>query len=124
MDVLQFHYLYSSVETDLVFDAYRDPRQDPSDNEDDDDDSNDENNWRNEYPDSEPSSIDEEDIIRAMERVDLGKKNNLSAYQLLWWRSCSICDCDITVLEVLEFNSLVGLNDCMIWKYLFQVFYI
>ncbi|CAB3231477.1 unnamed protein product [Arctia plantaginis] len=62
---------FVGVETDLVFDAYRDPRQDPSDNEDEDDDSNDENNWRNEYPDSEPSSIDEEDMIRAMERVDI-----------------------------------------------------
>lgn len=61
------------IETDLVFDSYRDSQQDPLEDkvDDDDDDSNDENNWRNEYPDSEPSSIDEDDIVRAMERVDI-----------------------------------------------------
>ncbi|XP_052757929.1 probable RNA polymerase II nuclear localization protein SLC7A6OS [Galleria mellonella] len=60
-------------ETDLIFGSHRDNgRRSPStDNDDDEDDSNDENNWRNDYPDSEPSSIDEEDMIRAVERCDL-----------------------------------------------------
>ncbi|KAG6454011.1 probable RNA polymerase II nuclear localization protein SLC7A6OS [Manduca sexta] len=63
---------FVSIETDLIFDG--DGTDTPSGDEaDDDDDSNDENNWRNDYPDSEPSSIDEEDMIRAMERVDLGE---------------------------------------------------
>ncbi|XP_013200481.1 probable RNA polymerase II nuclear localization protein SLC7A6OS [Amyelois transitella] len=61
-----------NYETDLIFGTYRDNGYRPSsDEEDDDDDSNDENNWRNDYPDSEHSSINEEDMIRAMENVDL-----------------------------------------------------
>ncbi|CAK1549609.1 unnamed protein product [Leptosia nina] len=60
-----------NYETDLILGTYRENGQDSSDAADDDDDSNDENNWRNDYPDSEPSSIDEDDIIAAMERCDL-----------------------------------------------------
>ncbi|XP_013147095.1 PREDICTED: probable RNA polymerase II nuclear localization protein SLC7A6OS isoform X2 [Papilio polytes] len=61
-----------NYETDLVFDSYRANGEAPSDDgADDDDDSNDENNWRNEYPDSEASSINEEDMIKAMENCDL-----------------------------------------------------
>ncbi|XP_049871763.1 probable RNA polymerase II nuclear localization protein SLC7A6OS [Pectinophora gossypiella] len=62
-----------NYETDLIFGSYRDNgRVTPSsDGADDDDDSNDENNWRNDYPDSEPSSIDEEDMIKAMEKCDI-----------------------------------------------------
>ncbi|XP_068621453.1 probable RNA polymerase II nuclear localization protein SLC7A6OS [Battus philenor] len=61
-----------NYETELIFGSYRDNGQLQSDNEaDDDDDSNDENNWRNDYPDSEPSSIDEEDMIKAMEKCDI-----------------------------------------------------
>ena len=55
-----------------MLDSY-DPSQDSDVEADDDDDSNDENNWRNEYPDSEASSIDVEDMVRAMERVDIGE---------------------------------------------------
>lgn len=62
-----------NYETSLIFGTYRDNGLQGSDDEaDDDDDSNDENNWRNEYPDTEQSSIDEEDMIRAMEKVDIG----------------------------------------------------
>ncbi|CAH2065934.1 unnamed protein product, partial [Iphiclides podalirius] len=61
-----------NYETDLIFGSYRDNGLLPSDNEEDeDDDSNDENNWRNDYPDSEPSSIDEDDMIKAMEKCDI-----------------------------------------------------
>ncbi|CAG5048323.1 unnamed protein product [Parnassius apollo] len=67
-----------NYETDLIFGSYRDNGQLPSDAEaDDEDDSNDENNWRNEYPDSEPSSIDEDDMIQAMEKCDI--EDNLSS---------------------------------------------
>lgn len=72
-----FHY-YSieNYETSLIFGSYRDNGLQSSDNEaDDDDDSNDENNWRNEYPDTEQSSIDEDDMVRAMEKCDMGKQN-------------------------------------------------
>ncbi|KAJ0181586.1 hypothetical protein K1T71_002308 [Dendrolimus kikuchii] len=61
-----------NLESELIFGSHRDNgRQTPSSDGDEDDDSNDENNWRNDYPDSEPSSIDEEDMIRAMKRVDI-----------------------------------------------------
>lgn len=60
-----------NLESNLIYGSFRDNgRQTPS-TDDDSDDSNDENNWRNDYPDSEPSSIDEEDMIRAMERADI-----------------------------------------------------
>lgn len=58
------------VESGLVIESY-DPTQDSDVEADDDDDSNDENNWRNDYPDSEPSSIDLEDMVQAMQRVDI-----------------------------------------------------
>ncbi|XP_038210123.1 probable RNA polymerase II nuclear localization protein SLC7A6OS [Zerene cesonia] len=58
-----------NYETDLILGTYRDNGS--SDEADDDDDSNDENNWRNDYPDTEPSSIDEDDMIAAMERCDI-----------------------------------------------------
>ncbi|XP_059061828.1 probable RNA polymerase II nuclear localization protein SLC7A6OS [Achroia grisella] len=59
-------------ETALIFGSHRDNgRRSPSTDNDDEDDSNDENNWRNDYPDSEPSSIDEEDMVRAVERCTL-----------------------------------------------------
>ncbi|CAH0603482.1 unnamed protein product [Chrysodeixis includens] len=65
-----------SVETEILLDSYQDPFT--SDIEgDDEDDSNDENNWRNEYPDSEASSIELEDMIRAMANVDM--EDNLSS---------------------------------------------
>ncbi|KAL0894438.1 hypothetical protein ABMA27_013040 [Loxostege sticticalis] len=61
-----------NYETSLIFGSYRDNGLQSSDNEaDDDDDSNDENNWRNEYPDTEQSSIDEDDMVRAMEKCDM-----------------------------------------------------
>ncbi|XP_045534656.1 probable RNA polymerase II nuclear localization protein SLC7A6OS [Papilio machaon] len=61
-----------NYETALVFDSYRENGEAPSDDgADDDDDSNDENNWRNDYPDSEVSSINEEDMIKAMENCDI-----------------------------------------------------
>ncbi|KAI8427452.1 hypothetical protein MSG28_001988 [Choristoneura fumiferana] len=61
-----------NYETDLIFGSHRDNgRCTPSSDEaDDDDDSNDENNWRNDYPDEE-DSIDEEDMVRAVERIDI-----------------------------------------------------
>ncbi|XP_041978009.1 probable RNA polymerase II nuclear localization protein SLC7A6OS [Aricia agestis] len=59
-----------NYETDLIFGSYRDNGLEPSD-EEDDEDSNAENDYRNEYPDTDNSSINEEDMIRAMERVDL-----------------------------------------------------
>ncbi|KOB73112.1 Uncharacterized protein OBRU01_11266 [Operophtera brumata] len=70
----QYAYdLIEHYETDLVLD--RNGAASSSDEaNDDDDDSNDEGNWRNEYPDSEASSINEEDIVKAMERVDIGKE--------------------------------------------------
>ncbi|XP_035446630.2 probable RNA polymerase II nuclear localization protein SLC7A6OS [Spodoptera frugiperda] len=61
---------FVGVETGLVLDSY-DPTQDSDHEADDDDDSNDENNWRNDYPDSEASSIDVEDMVQAMQRVDI-----------------------------------------------------
>ncbi|KAI5633005.1 hypothetical protein NE865_14303 [Phthorimaea operculella] len=62
-----------NYETDLILGSYRDNgRQTPSsDGADDDDDSNDENNWRNDYPEEDASSIDEDDMIRAVERLDI-----------------------------------------------------
>ncbi|XP_053607681.1 probable RNA polymerase II nuclear localization protein SLC7A6OS [Plodia interpunctella] len=60
-----------NYETDLIFGSYREGYGQSSDEADDDDDSNDENNWRNDYPDSEHSSINEEDMIKAMQNVDL-----------------------------------------------------
>ncbi|XP_028173875.1 probable RNA polymerase II nuclear localization protein SLC7A6OS [Ostrinia nubilalis] len=61
-----------NYETNLIYGSYRDNGLQPSDSEaDDDDDSNDENNWRNEYPDTEHSSIDEDDMIKAMEKCDI-----------------------------------------------------
>ncbi|XP_028027775.1 probable RNA polymerase II nuclear localization protein SLC7A6OS [Bombyx mandarina] len=69
---------FASIETDLILGTHDDGCDTTSGDEvDDDDDSNDENNWRNDYPDSEKSSIDEDDIVRAMERVDL--EDNLSS---------------------------------------------
>ncbi|XP_022113745.2 probable RNA polymerase II nuclear localization protein SLC7A6OS [Pieris rapae] len=59
-----------NYETDLILDTYKDNGLSSSD-ADDDDDSNDENNWRNDYPDSEPSSLDEDDMVAAMKRCDL-----------------------------------------------------
>lgn len=68
-----YHYSIENYETDLILGSYRDGRQTPSsDGADDDDDSNDENNWRNDYPESEPSSIDEDDMIQAMAKCDIG----------------------------------------------------
>ncbi|XP_063529972.1 probable RNA polymerase II nuclear localization protein SLC7A6OS [Cydia strobilella] len=66
-------------ETDLIFGTYRDNGEQSSDDADDDDDSNDENNWRNDYPDeeNEDSSIDEEDMVRAVERC--GIESDLSS---------------------------------------------
>ncbi|XP_072936470.1 uncharacterized protein fs(2)ltoPP43 [Epargyreus clarus] len=61
-----------NYETSLIFGTYREAGGSGSDEEqDDDDDSNDENNWRNDYPDSEPSSIDEDDMIKAMQNCDI-----------------------------------------------------
>lgn len=42
-----------------------------SSEEESSDDSNDENNWRNDYPDEENSSIGDDDMLAAMQRVDL-----------------------------------------------------
>uniref|UniRef100_A0A1L8DHX0 Probable RNA polymerase II nuclear localization protein SLC7A6OS n=1 Tax=Nyssomyia neivai TaxID=330878 RepID=A0A1L8DHX0_9DIPT len=39
--------------------------------EEEETDSNDESNWRNEYPDSDPDSIDERDLRKAVENFDL-----------------------------------------------------
>ncbi|XP_047987593.1 probable RNA polymerase II nuclear localization protein SLC7A6OS [Leguminivora glycinivorella] len=64
-------------ETDLIFGTYRDNGEQSSDDADDDDDSNDENNWRNDYPDEEEDSIDEEDMVRAVERC--GIESDLSS---------------------------------------------
>ncbi|KAL4705054.1 hypothetical protein ACJJTC_004553 [Scirpophaga incertulas] len=61
-----------NYESTLIFGSHRDNGLAPSDDEqEDDDDSNDENNWRNEYPDTEDSSIDEEDMIKAMNKCDI-----------------------------------------------------
>ncbi|XP_061708192.1 probable RNA polymerase II nuclear localization protein SLC7A6OS [Cydia pomonella] len=66
-------------ETDLIFGTYRDNGEQSSDDADDEDDSNDENNWRNDYPEEEDgeSSIDEEDMARAVERC--GIESDLSS---------------------------------------------
>ncbi|CAH0404596.1 unnamed protein product [Chilo suppressalis] len=67
-----------NYETSLIFGSHRDNGKNPSDDEaDDEDDSNDENNWRNEYPDTDNSSLNEEDMIRAMENCDI--EDNLSS---------------------------------------------
>ncbi|VVC93179.1 probable RNA polymerase II nuclear localization protein SLC7A6OS [Leptidea sinapis] len=58
-------------ESDLIMGTKKENGQQSSDEADDDDDSNDENNWRNDYPDSEKSSIDENDMVAAMNRCDL-----------------------------------------------------
>ncbi|OWR52486.1 putative RNA polymerase 2 nuclear localization protein SLC7A6OS [Danaus plexippus plexippus] len=57
--------------TDLVFGTYRDC--DNVESDEDSEDSNAENDWRNEYPDSDPSSIDEGDMIKAVENCNIGK---------------------------------------------------
>ncbi|CAH2105033.1 unnamed protein product [Euphydryas editha] len=59
-----------NYETDLIFGSYRDNGLVESD-EEDSEDSNAENDWRNEYPDSDPSSLDEEDMIKAVENCNL-----------------------------------------------------
>ncbi|XP_045764206.1 probable RNA polymerase II nuclear localization protein SLC7A6OS [Maniola jurtina] len=58
-----------NYETDLIFGSYRDNGLQSS--EEDSEDSNAENDWRNEYPDSDPSSIDEEDMIKAVEKCNI-----------------------------------------------------
>ncbi|XP_039764596.1 probable RNA polymerase II nuclear localization protein SLC7A6OS [Pararge aegeria] len=58
-----------NYETDLIFGSYRNNGLPSS--EEDSEDSNAENDWRNEYPDSDPSSIDEEDMIKAVENCNL-----------------------------------------------------
>ncbi|CAH0726310.1 unnamed protein product, partial [Brenthis ino] len=60
-----------NYETDLVLGNYRENGILASDDENDSEDSNAENNWRNDYPDSEPSSIDEELMIKAVENCNL-----------------------------------------------------
>ncbi|XP_061377162.1 probable RNA polymerase II nuclear localization protein SLC7A6OS [Danaus plexippus] len=55
--------------TDLVFGTYRDC--DNVESDEDSEDSNAENDWRNEYPDSDPSSIDEGDMIKAVENCNI-----------------------------------------------------
>ncbi|XP_047544852.1 probable RNA polymerase II nuclear localization protein SLC7A6OS [Vanessa atalanta] len=57
-------------ETNLIFGSYRDNGLAESD-EDDSEDSNAENDWRNDYPDSEPSSLDEEDMIKAVQNCNI-----------------------------------------------------
>lgn len=59
-----------NYETHLVLGSYRE-NGNASDDDDDSEDSNAENNWRNDYPDSEPSSIDEEDMIKAVENINI-----------------------------------------------------
>ncbi|XP_077291014.1 female sterile (2) ltoPP43 [Arctopsyche grandis] len=60
---------------ELVNSAFRDGKD--SSDEGQDEDSNEENNWRNEYPDTEDDSVDEDDIIRAVQNMDL--ENDLSS---------------------------------------------
>lgn len=67
---------------DLTFGTARDNGL--RDSSDESEDSNDENNWRNEYPDTEEegnddgdnSSIDENDMRRAFNSMDMGKHSN------------------------------------------------
>lgn len=66
-DFVSIHVL----DQEFVFDTYREKNQ--SDNEFDSEDSNSESNWRNDYPDTEhsESSIDEDDMRRAVMRITL-----------------------------------------------------
>ncbi|XP_023941011.1 probable RNA polymerase II nuclear localization protein SLC7A6OS [Bicyclus anynana] len=70
-DISMLDHLVSieNYETDLIFGTYRDDGLPSS--EEDSEDSNAENDWRNEYPDSDPSSIDEEDMVRAVQNCNL-----------------------------------------------------
>lgn len=69
---INFNCSIENYETHLVLGSYRENGLVASDDDDDSEDSNAENNWRNDYPDSEPSSIDEEDMIKAVENINLG----------------------------------------------------
>lgn len=56
----------------LVYGSIRDNGINERDSEDDSEDSNAESNWKNDYPDeSDMESINEEDMIEAMNRCDL-----------------------------------------------------
>lgn len=65
---------------DLTFGTARDNGQ--RDSSDESEDSNDENNWRNEYPDTEEegndddNSVDENDMRRAFNSMDMGKPHS------------------------------------------------
>jgi hypothetical protein len=66
-------YLYTWTRPHLVND-----RDQESDDEIEDEDSNDENNWRNDYPDEsddDPDSVNEADMRRCVEDLNIG--NNL-----------------------------------------------
>lgn len=65
------------METELVYDVDEED-DDKSQLEDEDSDSNDENNWRNDYPDSD-NSINEEDMMLAMQMDDMNIDNELSS---------------------------------------------
>ncbi|KAJ1520104.1 hypothetical protein ONE63_004325 [Megalurothrips usitatus] len=60
---------FAPVETELVFESYRNNRAGEADSDsdaplmDDDEDSNDENNWRNDYPDEEGDDRDKRLIV-------------------------------------------------------------
>lgn len=73
----------------MILNAYGD-NGDSLDEAGEDEDSNDENNWRNEYPDSEKSSIDEGDMVRAMQRVDLGEISVCFAVFAIYVKLCRL----------------------------------
>ncbi|XP_047117374.1 probable RNA polymerase II nuclear localization protein SLC7A6OS [Schistocerca piceifrons] len=64
------------MESELVYDV--DEEDDKSQLEEEDSDSNDENNWRNDYPDSD-NSINEDDMMLAMQMDDMNIDNELSS---------------------------------------------
>lgn len=68
------------LEQELVFNSYRE-NDAHSEGGFESDDSNSESNWRNDYPDSDHSenSICEEDMIGAVNRINLGDESDLSS---------------------------------------------
>lgn len=79
---MKFYHIFSVVEyVEDFYGLYRNANGATCDSDlsnDDSDDSNDENNWRNDYPEDEEadrgSSICENEMRKAMEDFDIGKK--------------------------------------------------
>ncbi|CAG9784671.1 unnamed protein product [Diatraea saccharalis] len=86
-----------NYETNLIFGSHRDNGKNLSsdDEADDEDDSNDENNWRNEYPDTDNSSIDEEAMVRALERCDIDDLSSDAGEDKIYDEELKLCDEDV-----------------------------